>query len=261
MKISKLVLAVGVLVLVAGSLSFSAQPERRSAPAVVVKGLAMLQLEDPEALRIALPDAPGHKATITLVMHDGATRVLPFKGRGAIDVVEPGRTAPEVRVPELVRVKELYGEGARPFLNRAKNVISIPWSAIRKVSTNEVSASRYTFIRTDSGEELYTFRPRQVAESVRIDLTSNGTLNFNRSNTTFDSSVRVIRVEHAPENVNSRSPILEHFHHYTHYFDRPAGKMFDVEPKKLSGGTGRTPRVGNSFWVDQYIWCWLFGID
>lgn len=261
MNTRKMMLGISVLAAVASvSMSSSAQ-EPPTSPAIIVKGLVMVRLQDRDGLRIALPNAPHHKATITFRMDDGTKRVFPFKGHGTISANDVALTRADIRVPELVQIKEIYGDGTKFLLDRAENMLLIPWSGIRKVSTKEVTAARYTFVRTDNGEEIETFRPRQVAESLRIDLTSDGAMTFNQSSIRFNSDVRVIEVEHAPQNVTSADPIQEHFHHYAHYFIRPSTKMFDVEPRKLSGATQRSPRVGNSFWVDQYIWCWLVGMN
>lgn len=266
MGIRRMMGGIGIVVAVSSvAFGFPVRKDESSpAPAVVVKGLAMVQLQNPEGLRIALPDAPGHRATITFVMADGSVRVFPFKGSGVINTVETATASTVVNVPELVRISELYGPGTKSLVGRAKNILTIPWSSIRKVSTEEVTAARYTFVRKDSGEDIASFRPRQVAESVRIDLTSMGAIAFNRATTPFNSDVRLIKVEHVPQSVTSDDPVQQHFHHYLHYFVRPSASMFDVVPRKVSGRASvapRLPRFAQSFRIDEYIWCWLIAID
>jgi hypothetical protein len=187
--------------------------------------------------------------------------VLPFRGHGAINVLEARSSPASVIVPELVRMKELYGEGVTPLLNRSSNTLSIPWSAIRSVRTQEVTSSRYTFIRKDTGEEIESFRPRQVAESLRIELTSAGSLNFDGTRTAFGSDIKEIKIEHLPEDLGNNNAYLEHFHHYLHYALRPSSKQFDVEPRKLYGSSSPRPKIGNSFWIDAEIVCYLIALD
>jgi len=42
----------------------------------------------------------------------------------------------------------------------------------KSVTTAVVSPTRYTFVRSDNGAEIETFRPRQIAESLKFDLSS-----------------------------------------------------------------------------------------
>ena len=65
MKFRNLLTAIGVL----AALSFTswkllAQPGATTSPAVFVRGLLMLQLEQQDGLHIILPDAAGHKASV-----------------------------------------------------------------------------------------------------------------------------------------------------------------------------------------------------
>lgn len=243
------------------SVCFAAQPEAVTSPTVFVRGLLMLQLEQQDGLHIVLPDAPGHKATITFVMKDGERRVLPFKGHSTIKVSN-SESSPVVKVPELVRMKELYGDGITPLVDRAPNNISIPWSSIRAVSTDQVSPSRYTFVRKDNGEEIASFRPRNIAQTIRIELTSLGTLDFFPVKADIElRKAKEIWIEQVPKSVDSADIYREHFHYYLHYIDRPADHSFDVEPRRLSGAVSYTPRVGQSFWIGAEILCDPVAID
>jgi hypothetical protein len=264
MKVQKLLAAVCLFVFTVSLTPGFAAPQQDlpQAPVVYVRGLAMLQLEDRENLRIALPDAPRHHATITLIMHDGKKRVLPFKGHGALQVADPSNAVPVVKVPEVVRMKEFYGSKITPLLDRSPNMISIPWAGIRRVATEKVSDGRYTFVRKDTGKEVETFRPRQIAESVRIELSSSGALDFGGSKAKIGlEGVKAVWIEYLPEDMTRGNPYLEHFHHYLHYVDRPSGHRFDVEPKRLTGTAKATARVGNSFWFDVYILCFVVAVD
>jgi hypothetical protein len=262
MRVRNLLTAIGVFVGAFTSLGFSAQPEASNPPVIFVRGLAMLQLQDPYSLRITLPDAPGHKATITLVGHDRRKRVLPFSGHGVINVSDAHTSAATVNVPELVRMKELYGEAVRPLLKGASKTISIPWSGIRTISTEKVSDARYTFVRKDNGEEVETFRPRNIAETIRIQLASRGSLEFDQTKTSLDlEKISEIWIEYLPQNMNSGG-YEGHFHHYLHYVVRPAEKDFEVEPRKLSAVSRVSPRIGNSFWMyGDEGFCYLIELD
>jgi hypothetical protein len=261
MRVRTLLTAIGVFVGAFTSLGFS-NPAEASNPTVFVRGLAMLQLQDADSLRITLPDAPGHKATITFVGHDGSKRILAFSGRGAIDVADARSTTPTVNVPELVRMKELYGEAVKPILKAASKTISIPWSGIGVISTEKVSDVRYTFVRKDNGEEVETFRPRKIAETIRIQLNSGGTMRFDQGKTNVDlQKISQIWIEYLPQNMNSGG-YEEHFHHYLHHVVRPAGKDFEVEPRKLSPVSRVTPRIGNSLWMyGDVVFCYLVRLD
>ena len=262
MKVQNLLAAV-CLFAVSQMPVFAGQQDISQAPVVYVRGLAMLQLEDRDNLHIALPDAAGHDATITFVMNDGKKTVVPFKGHGAIRVSDPGNSRPVVNVPEVVRMKELYSSALKPLLDRAPRTVSIPWSGIRRVETEKVTDARYTFIRKDTGEELETFRPRKIAESIRIELASAGALDFGASRASFGlQGVKAIWIEYLPHDMTSGNPFVEHFHHYVHYVQRPSGYEFDVEPRKMTGAGARvSPRIGNSFWVGELALCYLVAVD
>jgi hypothetical protein len=167
-----------------------------------------------------------------------------------------------VKVPELVRLKELYGSEITSRVDHAPNNISIPWSSVRTVSTDKVSLARYTFVRKDNGEEVETFRPRNIAESIRIELTSFGSLDFSLAKADIDvSQAKEIWIEQVPKDMTNMDVYREHFHHYLHYIDRPASQTFDIEPRKVSGAVSYTPRVGNSFWINELVFCPPVRID
>ena len=77
------------------------------------------------------------------------------------------QNVPKIVVPELIRMKEFYGNSVKSHVDKCPTVISIPSNAIRSVSTSQVSQARYTFVRADNGEEVNTFRPRQIADETR----------------------------------------------------------------------------------------------
>jgi hypothetical protein len=262
MRFRNLLAAVSVFAVCFMPLCFAAQPDASTSPAVFVRGLVMLQLEQKDGLHIVLPDAPGHKATVTFVMEDGKRHVVPFKGHNTIRTTEAESSPAVVKVPELIRLKELFGSGITPLLDRAPNHISIPWSSIRNVSTTEVSASRFTFVRKDNGEEIETFRPRNIAETVRIQLSSLGHLDFKplKSDIELDK-VKEIWLEQVPNRMDTADAYRDHFHHYFHYIDRPAGQNFEVQPRRVSGAVSSMPRVGNSFWLGGDVLCDPVAID
>ena len=263
MKFRNLLTAIGVL----AALSFTswkllAQPGATTSPAVFVRGLLMLQLEQQDGLHIILPDAAGHKATITFVMNDGKRFAVPLKGHSTMQTSQPEGSPAVVKVPELVRLKEVSGTGITPLVERAPNQVSIPWSSIRSVTAEEVSPSRFTFFRKDNGEEIETFRPRNIAETIRIQLTSIGQLDFKPLKSDIDvEKVKEIWIEQVPKNLDSADMYRDHFHHYLHYVERPAGQNFEVEPRKLSGASTSTARFGQSFWIGVDILCDPVAVD
>jgi hypothetical protein len=263
MKFRNLLTAISVF----AALSFAswkvlAQPGTPTSPVIFVRGLLMLQLEQQDGLHVILPDASGHKAAITFVTVDGKRIVVPMKGRSTIQSSQSNDSPAVVKVPELVRLKELFGAAFTSKVERAPANVSIPWSSIRSVTTDEVSPARYTFIRTDNGEEIETFRPRNIAETIRIQLTSLGELNFKPLKSDIDvGKVKEIWIEQVPKSLDSADMFRDHFHHYLHYIERPAGQNFNVEPKKLWGASTSTTRSGQSFWIFGTIPCGPVAVD
>ena len=49
-----------------------------------VRGLVMLTFDDPNYLRIVIPEAHGHKATLSIVPNEGDQRTLSIEGHGAL---------------------------------------------------------------------------------------------------------------------------------------------------------------------------------
>src|SRR5262249_27605450 len=140
------------------------------------KGLVMVDLGDPDVIRLGFPKAPGHKATLSVAQENGTKRVIAIKGQGAIEAKPIAPPNAKIVVPELIRLKECYGGDVKSHVDRCPGMIWIPRNAIRSVTTTELTASRYTFVRTDTGEEVTTFRPRQVADAIKIELSLVGTL-------------------------------------------------------------------------------------
>ena len=227
-----------------------------------VKGLVMLDLGNPESLRLGFPKAPGHKATLSIVPQNGGKRSLTIKGNGTVDTPLVASADPRIFVPELVRMKEFYGNGVKSHVDRCPSVITIPSAAIRSVTTSEVSKARYTFVRADSGTEVETFRPRQIADVIKIDLSSACTLKLDNGKVNIPlETARELRVEYTPENADSMDPFAGHFHHYFDYVERPAALDFDVVPKKLGGTSAATPRAGHHFMMlDNIVFCYLIAV-
>jgi len=227
-----------------------------------VKGLVMLDLGNPEVLRMGFPKAPGHKATLSIVPQNGTKRSLTIKGNGTVDAPLVTSAEPRIFVPELVRMKEFYGGGVKSHVDQCPSVITIPSKAIRSVTTSEVSKARYTFVRADNGKEVETFRPRQIADVIKIDLSSACTLKLDsgKVNSPLETA-RELRVEYTPEKVDSMDPFADHFHHYFSYVERPAALDFDVVPKNLSGKSAPAPHVGHNFMMLDYIvFCYLIAV-
>jgi len=226
-----------------------------------VKGLVMVDLGDPEVIRLGFPKAPGHKATLSIVPENGASRAIFIKGNGSVEMQGIAATDPKIFVPELVRFRELYGNGVASHIERCPSVISIPSNAIRSITTSEVSKERWTFVRAQSGEEVTSFRPRHVAETVKIDLSSASVLKLDQGKVNIPlDTTRELRMEYTPEKIEPGfDPYSDHFGHYFDYVERPAALDFDVVPKKLTGFSSPTPKVGQRFVDNAAAACFLIG--
>src|SRR5436309_7528331 len=227
-----------------------------------IKGLVMLDFENPEVLRLGFPKAPGHKATPSIVPQTGSRRILTIKGRGAVEAPASASGSPRIFVPELVRMQEFYGNAVKSRVDQCPSVISIPSAVIRSVTTEAVSQARYTFVRADNGQEVETFRPRQIADTIKIDLSSAGTLKLDNGKTNIPlDTARELRVEYSPERPDSVDPYADHFNHYFAYVERPAALDFDVVPRKLGAGSAPTPKVGHHFMMlDNTAFCFVVAV-
>jgi len=227
-----------------------------------VKGLIMVDLGNPEIIRLGFPKAPGHKATLYVVPQSGTKQVLPIKGQGTIEAKPIAPANPKVLVPELIRMKEFYGDDVKSHVDQCPGVISIPRNAIRNITATELTPARYTFVRTDTGEEVSSFRPRQVADAIKIELSSLGTLKLDGGRVSIPlETARELRVEYIAERVVSTDPLADHFHHYFPYIERPAALDFDVVPRKVGTPSSPTPHVGNHFMMlDSVTLCSLIAV-
>ena len=242
--------------------SFSAVDGTTGTTSLYVKGLVMVDFKDPGLLRLGFPKAPGHKATLSIVPQNGTKRTLTMSGQGKVDAAGAASANPRIVVPELVRMKEFYGPSVKSHVDQCPSVLSIPSAAIQSVTTEEVSKDRYTFVRADNGQEVETFRPRQIAETIRIDLLSAGTLKLNDGKVNIPlETARELRVQYAPEKYDSMDPFADHFGHYFDYVERPAAMDFAVVPKKIGGSSAPAPKVGNRFMMlDAYVFCYLVAV-
>src|SRR5260221_12645298 len=50
-----------------------------------VKGLVMVDLGDPQVVRLGFPKAPGHKATLSIIPQNGIKKYLVIKGKDAVE--------------------------------------------------------------------------------------------------------------------------------------------------------------------------------
>jgi hypothetical protein len=219
-----------------------------------VKGLVMVDLGNPDLIRLGFPKAPGHKAMLSIVPQQGNRQILSVKGHGAIEAKPIASADNAILVPELIRMKEFYGADVKSHVDRCPGTISIPRNTIRKVTATELTPARYTFVRKDTGEEVTSFRPRQVADAIRIDLSSAGTLKFDNGKVKIPlETARELRVEYTPEKMASSDPFPDHFHHYFPYIERPAALDFDVVPKKVGAASSPTPHVGHRFMMLDWV--------
>ena len=247
-----------------GATAFASSSADRAAVDVTsmyVKGLVMVDLGNPELIRLGFPKAPGHKATLSIVPQNGTRRTIAIKGNGSVEAPGIASTDPKIVVPEIVRMKEFYGDAVKSHVDKCPSVISIPKTAIHSVTTTEVSPSRYTFVRADNGEEVNSFRPRQIAQTIKIDLSSAGILKLEDGKVNIPlETARELTVDYAPERIDPGfDAYADHFGHYFNYIERPAALDFDVIPRKVNGGSSSTPKVGNRF-VDSYVICYLTAV-
>jgi hypothetical protein len=213
------------------------------------KGLIMVSFEDSRMLRLGLPKAPGHKATLSMVPQDGSQRLLSLKGDYSVETTTTGSGKRDYKIPELIRMQEIYGNSIHSRIEECPTVISIPYAAIQSIAAVELSPTRYTFVRADNGQEITTFRPRQVAETLKIDLSSDAVLKIEGKVVALNS-LKEVHAEYAPEDPAAISGIdafTAHFPHYNAYMDLPANAKFAVLPKNLGPVAKTTPRIGNNF--------------
>jgi hypothetical protein len=226
------------------------------------KGLMIVSFEDPEMLRLGLPKAHAHKATLELVPRQGSPRLTNLKGIYSVQTATTAYRKPDYTIPELIKMQELYGNNVRSRITDCPTVISIPYAAIRSITAASTSPTRYTFVRADNGKEIETFRPRKIAESLRIELSSGAVLKTAGKESVSLETVKEVNTEYLPENPASLAGIdafTAHFPHYNPYLVRPASANFDVLPKNL--GPAPAPRVGKGFmpfW--PYYMCFLIGL-
>jgi len=225
-----------------------------------VKGLVMVDFGNPDFVRLGFPKAPGHKATLSVVPQTGTQRTLSIKGNGTVEPSGIASNDPHIFVPEIVRMKEFYGPAVKSHVDQCPSVITIPTDAIASMTTSEVSPMRYTFLRSATGAEIETFRPRQIAETLKIDLLSAGTLKLDDGKINIPlQTARELRMQYAPDRADGIDPFAQHFNHYFDYVERPAALDFLAVPKKLSGGDSKMPKVGNQF-MDIIMFCYMVAV-
>src|SRR5262245_43340595 len=64
-----------------------------------VKGLVMVDLGNPDIVRLGFPKAPGHKATLSVVPQTGMKQFLAIKGHGAIEAKPIASADAKIVVP------------------------------------------------------------------------------------------------------------------------------------------------------------------
>ena len=136
-----------------------------------IRGLAMLSLNDPDYLRIGLPEAPHHRATLSVVPKADDRYAVAIRGNGELAGIRAAGGNPDLYLRDVVHVRELYKD-AISLIDRSPSMISIPWTAIKSVETHSLSKERWTFVRRETDEEVISFRPRKIADSIKIELLS-----------------------------------------------------------------------------------------
>jgi hypothetical protein len=243
--------------------AFAAEPAAGTT-SLYLKGLVMASFEDPNVLRIGFPKAPGHKATLQIVPIKGAIQTIALKGNGVLETKATASGRPKIVAPELVRMSEIYGPDVKSKFAKCPTVIEIPFAAIRSITTSEVTKDRWTFVRADDGQEIDTFRPRQIAEGLKIELSSNSVLKLDGGKTTISLATTQEMTSNYAMDPKDAYPdmIVDHFGNYLQYMDRPPAADFMVVPKKVTGtASSATPHVGQSFMmVDGSFLCFMVSI-
>ena len=125
-------------------------------------------------------------------------------------------------------------------------MISIPWTAIKSVETHSLSKERWTFVRRETEEEVISFRPRKIADSIKIELLSTGTLTMNDGTISLPlREATEVWTDFVPES-DKVGDFTHHFQHYMPYVQ--TASAFEIEPKKVGKSTGQAqvPAMGNS---------------
>jgi hypothetical protein len=225
----------------------------------------MASFEDPRVLRLGLPKAPGHRATLSMLAHNGSQQLVTLKGMYSVEGSSSPAAKPEYKIPELIRMQEIYGNDVHSRVQECPTLISIPYGAIRSITAVEVSPTRYTFVRADNGKEVTSFRPRKIAETLKIEIASDAVLKLNDGKNSVNlSALKEVRAEYSPENPEAVAGIdafTAHFPHYNAYIDRPAAANFDVLPKNLGPMPQAMPKIGNNFAAPYwpYYVCFVVG--
>jgi hypothetical protein len=224
------------------------------------KGLIIASFEDSQFLRLGFPKASGHRATLDVAPISGKHQNLTMKGNNVIQTADSASGKSKFVIPEVIRMQELYGDSIRSRVTQCPVVLNIPYAAIRNVTAMYLSPTKYAFIRADNGAEIETFRPRKIAATIKIDLSSAGVLKLDGGKTIPLSAVAELHAEHLPEPgsvKDDRDAFADHFHHYMHYMDRPPAADFDVTPKKMGGNSPQLPPVASRFMYWPEFICFL----
>ena len=86
-----------------------------------VKGLVMVDLGNPDLIRLGFPKAPGHRATLSVVPQTGMKKTLAIKGNGTVEARGIVSTDAKIVVPELIRMKEFYGNDVKSHVDKCRH--------------------------------------------------------------------------------------------------------------------------------------------
>jgi len=223
-----------------------------------LNGLLLISFEE-EGLRIGFAKAPGHKGILRIVPLDGPAQTVAIKGNLRFDSGKGLHGRPNVFAPEAVQMSEIYGSGVKANFDRCPTIIDIPYTAIKSITSNDLTRDRWTFVRADNKQEIDSFRPRRIAEGLKLELLSNGVLKLDGEKTVVQlSSTQEVVCNYAPEPKDVYPDMyIDHFAHYMQHLQLPPAADFRVEPKKITGANQTpTPRVGNH-WIPGTIFCFV----
>src|SRR5215470_6198458 len=106
----------------------------------------MVDVGDPNVIGLGFTNAPGQKATLFVVPQNGAKQTRAIKSRRIVEAKPIAAADAKILVPELIRMKEFYGDDVKSHIDKCPSVISIPRTAIRRIEATELTKSRYTFV-------------------------------------------------------------------------------------------------------------------
>jgi hypothetical protein len=208
-----------------------------------LKGRIVLSFQNRDVLQIVLARGPGFATTCSITSRSGNTNTTVLSSGGWIDTEDVPWPAPQIEVPELVELSEIYGGGIRLKTNKHSSVISVPLSRIRRLAAHRATSELYSFVRADTGLAIESFRPRRLAESVALDLARNAVLCLDDGMSIPLESAREIWIE--SDRANSHPDMFgDHSLHDFECIDGSSQQDFVVIPRRVEDLSSWIPEGG-----------------